>query len=444
MTAEIAIMNRGSIALAADSAVTVQRSGGPKIYNTVNKLFMLSKYHPVGVMVYGSAEFVGVPWETIIKEYRSRLGPRSFPQLRDYLEDFLGFLDPSRGLFSQDEQDRYFRRVVRGCFSNIREGIGKQVEKAIRVKGAVTLNQIRLTCTSVVKATWAQYETAENLPCFRTLSMKALVSKHQKVIDAIRKDVFANLPLSPATEKLLSNIAICLFLKDGDSDPASGIVIAGFGEGEILPSLVCVAAYGFLDGQLRQKEVRHQSISDTTLASIMPFAQSEMVHAFMQGTDPYYHQFLGAYLGRLFNDLPDEILRIIPTLRGKAKKEIAEKLKNSCAKLLDGLRKHADEYRRTKHVGPLIEAVTFLPKDELAAMAESLVNLTSFKRRISMDVETVGGPIDVAVISKGDGFIWIKHKHYFDSKLNPAFFANYYRDKRLTEKGDQNGERAES
>ncbi len=69
-----------------------------------------------------------------------------------------------------------------------------------------------------------------------------------------------------------------------------------------------------------------------------------------------------------------------------------------------------------------------LPKDELAAMAESLVNLTSFKRRISMDEETVGGPIDVAVISKGDGFIWIKRKHYFDPKLNPGFLANYYQD----------------
>jgi hypothetical protein len=30
------------------------------------------------------------------------------------------------------------------------------------------------------------------------------------------------------------------------------------------------------------------------------------------------------------------------------------------------------------------------------------------------------------VISKGDGFIWIKRKHYFDPALNYHFFANYY------------------
>jgi len=64
-------------------------------------------------------------------------------------------------------------------------------------------------------------------------------------------------------------------------------------------------------------------------------------------------------------------------------------------------------------------------------MAESLVNLTKFKRRVSKEQETVGGPIDVAVITKGDGFVWIKRKHYFQPELNPRVLA------RLT-KGDCN------
>jgi hypothetical protein len=61
-------------------------------------------------------------------------------------------------------------------------------------------------------------------------------------------------------------------------------------------------------------------------------------------------------------------------------------------------------------------------------MAESLVQLTVFKLRMSIDSEeTVGGPIDVALISRGDGFIWIKRKHYFVPELNPQFFAIYNR-----------------
>ena len=69
----------------------------------------------------------------------------------------------------------------------------------------------------------------------------------------------------------------------------------------------------------------------------------------------------------------------------------------------------------------------FLNKSELAEMAETLVNLVSFRKQVTMEAETVGGPIDVAVITKGDGFIWIKRKHYFKPELNHQFFSNYYR-----------------
>jgi len=41
--------------------------------------------------------------------------------------------------------------------------------------------------------------------------------------------------------------------------------------------------------------------------------------------------------------------------------------------------------------------------------------------------ESVGGPVDVAVISKGDGFVWIKRKYYFDSDINKHFFDKYYK-----------------
>ena len=64
-----------------------------------------------------------------------------------------------------------------------------------------------------------------------------------------------------------------------------------------------------------------------------------------------------------------------------------------------------------------------LPKEQLAEMAESLVNLTALKRRVSSQEETVGGPTDVALITKGDGLIWVKRKHYFAPELNPSYFS---------------------
>ena len=84
------------------------------------------------------------------------------------------------------------------------------------------------------------------------------------------------------------------------------------------------------------------------------------------------------------------------------------------------------KHRYDRFIQPVIRIVEGLPKSELAEMAESLVNLTSLRRHVTPDMETVGGPIDVAVISRGDGFIWIKRKHYFQPELNRHFFSNYF------------------
>lgn len=69
------------------------------------------------------------------------------------------------------------------------------------------------------------------------------------------------------------------------------------------------------------------------------------------------------------------------------------------------------------YIKPVLEAITEMGKQDLAKMAETLVSLTAFKSQVSYDSESVGGEIDVAVISKNDGFVWVKRKHY---ALNPS------------------------
>jgi hypothetical protein len=101
MTVEIAIMNKRAAALAPDSAVTFQEEKGQKIFISANKVFALSKHHPVSVMVYGSAEFMEVPRETIIKVYRSHRGKMDFPTVGEYDRDSVTFFTRSRVLFPQ-------------------------------------------------------------------------------------------------------------------------------------------------------------------------------------------------------------------------------------------------------------------------------------------------------------------------------------------------------
>ena len=64
---------------------------------------------------------------------------------------------------------------------------------------------------------------------------------------------------------------------------------------------------------------------------------------------------------------------------------------------------------------------------EMAHLAESLLGLESLKERVTSASESVGGPIDVAAITKSEGLVWIKRKHYFDASLNMRYVSRLER-----------------
>ena len=48
MTAEVAIINKQAVAIAADSAATMSGGGGRKVFSSANKIFELSTHEPIG------------------------------------------------------------------------------------------------------------------------------------------------------------------------------------------------------------------------------------------------------------------------------------------------------------------------------------------------------------------------------------------------------------
>ena len=120
MTAEVALLNKTAVALAADSAMTL--GGSNKTY-PAQKLFALTKHHPVGVMIYNNAEFMGIPWETLIKMYRHSLGNESHPSIEAYVEDLFGFI--AKEPFTNEEREREnLIRKANGAFYLVRDSAG--------------------------------------------------------------------------------------------------------------------------------------------------------------------------------------------------------------------------------------------------------------------------------------------------------------------------------
>lgn len=443
MTAEIAIMNKTAIALAADSAVT----SGSKIYDSVNKLFMLSKYEPIGIMIYGNANFMGVPWETIIKLYRDKLDNNKESSSLAYAKKFIDFIKTEFS-GSEDDQKNNFQNLVRYKFLEIwRTLVSADPDYIVYIMDKIfsecedewnnadgDKRQVIIT-TFIIKDKCKKIckELNRRWTDFPEKWFNDVFNAYKDIIEEELLKRFDGLPISEDSFKRLKDIAVCTFYES-----ISGVVIAGFGKDEIFPSIHTHTIAGIVNGELKYQLTEKESIEINRKdpAWIIPFAQHEMVDAFLEGVTPKYHGESEKYLKKIFDDYPKKILDIIDEIDiNGMDKATLDKVKEKIKEIEDWRNDLIQDYnndmsdKKEENFYDILSAVMSLPKDELASMAESLVHITSLKRKFTYnEVESVGGAIDVAIISKGDGFVWIKRKHYFDRDLNHHFFKTYYND----------------
>lgn len=428
MTAEIAILNKEAVAMAADSAVTITTYKGKKILPSANKIFSLSKCHPVGIMVYGSASLMETPWETIIKMFRHELGNKEFDTLQEYATAFISFIKSRKEFYPESDQLAYLKSVVSSYYSDIQNDIEESFErtrkgKTDRIIPDKTAKQIMLKIFNTHLRLWNK-----SSPVVEDYEKEyeSFKKKYSKNILQVQKEHFKKLTLTQS--KVLLDIAIMFFLKyseEYEGSNVSGVVVAGFGKKEIFPSIKSFEIDGIANNVLKYKEDKQPKINSENSAGIVPFAQKEMVYSFMEGINPQLEMQMYDIIYKIITAYPKILLNELIN-DDKSKEQLGKKLtqisKDLKGKIFDSL----EHFRTNMFVQPVLTVVKILSKSELADMAEALVNLSVFKKRMSMEDETIGGPVDVVVISKGDGLIWIKRKLYFNPELNKHFFDNYY------------------
>lgn len=417
MTAEVAILNKLAVALAADSAVTTGLPGQEKIFTSANKIFTLSKHAPVGVMIYGHVEHFAIPWETVIKQFRQELGRCRFPLVGDYVSEFQKFFSQKR-ILSERQQEL---SVLVGCLSA--EATAKRIAKRQKLKwNSANLGRVFDTMEEMISE-------QEALEGFKDISYSRFVRRYNHILDAYLKDkkgpFRCEIPSDRrAAFKKLVYLSICLDMRTGFS---SGVVVSGFGEDELFPTLKEIHVDGGIFDRVRISDGQFVDIgrSDQSVF-VRAFAQEDVVEAFMRGYDEGYQKYMTRMLSAFMKNYTGELLREHTNYSQDEVKTIIKIVEKKLERSIKDFRGELFDFCRRRYVEPVEDVLRAAPKDELAHVAEALVSLTSLKRRVSGERETVGGPVDVAVISKGDGFIWIKRKHYFSQELNPHFVESYF------------------
>ena len=430
MTAVVAILNKTGIALAADSAVTVTNGvyNASKIYNTANKLFMLSKRKPIGIMIYSSAEFMGIPWELIIKVYRKELGDRSFDTVYKYKEDFINFLE-SNNMFDFPKRELgNVKKVTMIITSSLMNEISEKLQ-GIDI-GSLDQDQVRKYVIQYLSDVLSSHLTTSQeqskLKLTEYLGQEQLSTETtDAIINSFKKTIIdwysflENEDLEPCEAQIVSlvfNILTCENFYFG----STGLVFSGYGNQEIYPALHSIEVAGTLSSKLLVKDTDTVIIDEENSASIVPFAQKDVMTMYIEGIHPHLEQVILESFGSILSEYNKEVSNMLC-------EDDQKKLQNiDLDELVSEFGKLIFLSRMNNQVKPTIDTVNILSKEDLAEMAESLIYLTFLKQKTSSSEESVGGAIDVAIISKGDGFIWKNRKHYFEKELNQHFFSNYF------------------
>lgn len=308
MTAEIAILNNSGIALAADSAVTI---GEQKVYNSANKLFTLSKYHPVGIMVYDSADLMGVPWEIIIKEFRAELGNSSYDTLDEYAQHFWKFLSEKSRIIPKSNKENYIAAQVYNYIDIIfkeleataREEIKKQGKTSIRKTLEKFDDIIKQHCEIILEAGFADEMNEDVAKSFLESRKETLTELASRQLGKLYSG------LTEESQSKLLTLISNVFIRDRFILRSSGVVIAGYGRSEMFPKITTHTVEGIFDGKIRKifQKGKSNVQDDSFLTTIIPFAQDEMVWTFITGVDPEVVSFADKYLREIFRKYPEKI-----------------------------------------------------------------------------------------------------------------------------------------
>jgi len=400
MTAEVAVMNTQGVAIAADSAVTISTGQDYKTYYTQQKIFNLSPRLPVGIMVYNNAEFMGINWEIVInefsKEFNAATRDRIYDTLEEYAKHLIFFLRDFLHIRDTNQKD-YLAHISWSFFKELKDRYDAEISEHYENQEIGKDKQIEIFTEILKKAG----EQLDNEDSFTGFIDDGFVKNNLSIIEKEMEEILSDFDISDKMKEEMRE----LFLQDlvkieiawwGRN--SSGVVFAGYGDKEIFPSVIDFRLFGKLGKNILHTKMDISDVVNDSNAWIIPRAQTDVINTFIRGMAPDFQD-------RIFAEL-DSIVEKIIGITGKKNAEEINKLKDEFKeKILD----HEDESYRS----PVMSMVASLPKSNLAEMAEALINLTALRRHVSTEKDDVGGPTDVALITKVDGFVWIKKKQLF-------------------------------
>lgn len=416
MTAEVIIMNKNAVAIAADSASTLNVNGKDKISNDANKLFKASLNQPIAAVIYNSSQINNIPWELIIKSFKNDRKDINFNTVKECADSLIKFIEEST-INDESSEDAFIKNEIFVAIENIHQNHNRIIQEEINKDPNISYSDLQQKISDFLIFLKDNTEALDN---FNSIDHETILQISEKYTPIIHQ-LLVSKNYNPQHLPIIHGIVLQSIFKKKPYSNYTGVALTGFGLNEFYPSTVSLSFFGIINNKVLFELNYIKTINHNCDVEILPLAQRDVVDTFILGYNPDFNNLINNNLNNFIANALVEI-KNVDIINSSTSKDLIIHL------FLESLEKMKTAYNdslifcQNQSCHDILSATRQLSIPELGQMAKSLVEITSFRRKISLGTETVGGPIDVAVISKGDGLIWISRKHYFNKEQNYHFF----------------------
>jgi hypothetical protein len=132
-----------------------------------------------------------------------------------------------------------------------------------------------------------------------------------------------------------------------------------------------------------------------------------VTNAFIRGIDHGLERRFYGTMQMMMQGLVEHVVSAFPNADRSQREGVKTQFQTQILpKYFDTFRAMMADYQQQTYINPVLRVLEIAAGPELGETARDLVALNIFKKRIMAQHQTVGGAIDVAVISRERGFQW--------------------------------------
>ena len=359
--------------------------------------------HRLAVLHSGFVNIHGMPYSVLVNEWAASLGSTRLRTVALYRQNFLSWLSDNHDWVSPKRSTDDFIGQLEALYRDTWNEIKKMEDDLGTSDDPVQ------RCLEIWHDKASMLSSSPPLAHDKGDWTKSTYETLKDRIEETRDYWFDDIPINEEISEQIE-LVTRLYLERGQRLERSELAFVGYGDKHLLPSYACVEISGFVNDSLLYKMTRERIAPDLesgNFCAICPIGQSDAIDRFLLGVDyrtvdvatgaamdkfiKYSH---GVDQDKPYDDstpLTDE--------------EVA--LGNAVDSAINqAFRTWSEKYFKQ----PLVGVIAALPLASLATAARSLIEIQSLSQTITGEMGTVGGPIDVAMISRENGFQWINHK----------------------------------